>query len=414
MSTTDLQSAELGEQVRVDFPVLSQRMNGKPLIYLDSGATSLKPQAVIDSEIAYLTTLGATIHRGVYEFSQRATTQYDETREKLTDFINAAESAEVIFTKSATEASNIIARSWGETYLRPGDEIVTTEVEHHANIIPWQEVSRRTGAVLRFVPIGPAGEIELEAVKSVLSDRTRLVAVTGMSNVTGYMPDLAAIATAAHDVGALVVADGAQLVSHHAVDVQALDLDFLTFSGHKMCGPTGVGVLYGKRAHLEAMEPFLYGGDMIVRVKRDIATYKPIPDKFEPGTPNISGVIALGAAVDYLQGIGMEAIAAHEADLVEYALSRLSEIPEVTVYGPTDVRRGGLISFNLGDIHPHDVGTVLDQEGIAVRAGFHCAQPFMRYLGIHGTVRASFYIYNTRSDIDALVTALGRVKEIFA
>jgi len=414
MSTTDLQSAELGEQVRVDFPVLSQKMNGKPLIYLDSGATSLKPQAVIDSEIAYLTTLGATIHRGVYEFSQRATTQYDETREKLADFINAAESAEVIFTKSATEASNIIARSWGETYLRPGDEIVTTEVEHHANIIPWQEVSRRTGAVLRFVPIGPAGEIELEAVKSVLSDRTRLVAVTGMSNVTGYMPDLAAIAAAAHEVGALVVADGAQLVSHHAVDVQALDLDFLTFSGHKMCGPTGVGVLYGKRAHLEAMEPFLYGGDMIVRVKRDIATYKPIPDKFEPGTPNISGVIALGAAIDYLQGIGMEAIAAHEADLVEYALSRLSEIPEVTVYGPTDVRRGGLISFNLGDIHPHDVGTIFDQEGIAVRAGFHCAQPFMRYLGIHGTVRASFYIYNTRSDIDALVTALGRVKEIFA
>jgi cysteine desulfurase / selenocysteine lyase len=414
MSTTDLQSAELGEQVRVDFPVLSQKMNGKPLIYLDSGATSLKPQAVIDSEIAYLTTLGATIHRGVYEFSQRATTQYDETREKLADFINAAESAEVIFTKSATEASNIIARSWGETYLRPGDEIVTTEVEHHANIIPWQEVSRRTGAVLRFVPIGPAGEIELEAVKSVLSDRTRLVAVTGMSNVTGYMPDLAAIAAAAHEVGALVVADGAQLVSHHAVDVQALDLDFLTFSGHKMCGPTGVGVLYGKRAHLEAMEPFLYGGDMIVRVKRDIATYKPIPDKFEPGTPNISGVIALGAAIDYLQGIGMEAIAAHEADLVEYALSRLAEIPEVTVYGPTDVRRGGLISFNLGDIHPHDVGTVFDQEGIAVRAGFHCAQPFMRYLGIHGTVRASFYIYNTRSDIDALVTALGRVKEIFA
>ena len=414
MSTTDLQSAELGEQVRVDFPVLSQKMNGKPLIYLDSGATSLKPQAVIDSEIAYLTTLGATIHRGVYEFSQRATTQYDETREKLADFINAAESAEVIFTKSATEASNIIARSWGETYLRPGDEIVTTEVEHHANIIPWQEVSRRTGAVLRFVPIGPAGEIELEAVKSVLSDRTRLVAVTGMSNVTGYMPDLAAIAAAAHEVGALVVADGAQLVSHHAVDVQALDLDFLTFSGHKMCGPTGVGVLYGKRAHLEAMEPFLYGGDMIVRVKRDIATYKPIPDKFEPGTPNISGVIALGAAIDYLQGIGMEAIAAHEADLVEYALSRLAEIPEVTVYGPTDVRRGGLISFNLGDIHPHDVGTIFDQEGIAVRAGFHCAQPFMRYLGIHGTVRASFYIYNTRSDIDALVTALGRVKEIFA
>jgi cysteine desulfurase/selenocysteine lyase len=414
MSTPDIATG-LGERLKTDFPVLRQSMNGKPLVYLDSGATSLKPQSVIDSEIGYLTNLGATIHRGVYEFSQRATEQYDQTREKLATFINAAESAEIIITRSATEASNLIARSWGEKYLKPGDEIVTTEVEHHANIIPWQEIGRKTGAALRFVPIGPGGEIEIDAVRSVLSEKTRLVAVTGMSNVTGYMPDVAAIASAAHEFGALVVVDGAQLVSHHPVDVQKLDIDFLTFSGHKMCGPTGVGLLYGKRKHLEAMDPFLYGGDMIVRVKRDIATYKPIPDKFEPGTPNISGVIGLGAAVDYLSNVGMETVAEHEASLVSYAREKLSALPDVVLYGPQDGRAsGGLVSFNVGDTHPHDVGTILDAEGIAVRVGFHCAQPFMRYLGIHGTVRASFYLYNTRADIDALVAGVQRVKETFS
>lgn len=412
MSTQDVMT-ELGQRLRADFPVLRQKMNGKPLVYLDSGATSLKPQTVIDAEIDYLTNLGATIHRGVYEFSQRATEQYDATREKLASFIGAAEPAEVIFTRSATEASNMIARSWGEKFLGPGDAILTTEVEHHANIIPWQEVCRKTGAELRFVPIGPAGEIEASAVAGALTDRTRLVAVTGMSNVTGYMPDLTAIAKAAHEAGALVVVDGAQLVSHHSVDVQDLDIDFLTFSGHKMCGPTGVGVLYGKRKHLEVMDPFLYGGDMIVRVKRDSATYKPIPDKFEPGTPNISGVIALGAAVDYLEGVGMDAVAEHEHALVSYTRQKLSAIPGIIIYGPEGGSPGGLVSFNVGDTHPHDVGTILDAEGIAVRAGFHCAQPFMRYLGLHGTVRASFYVYNTRADIDALLAGIERVKEIF-
>ncbi|MFW5684637.1 MAG: aminotransferase class V-fold PLP-dependent enzyme [Spirochaetota bacterium] len=403
------------EKIRQDFPILGQPMRGKPLVYLDNGATALKPQQVIDAEIEYLRDISANIHRGVYELSERATLLFDESREKIKRFIGAPEDGEAIFTKSSTEASNLVAFGWGRKFLKPGDEIVTSELEHHANLIPWQEVAKQTGAELRFVELGPAGEITAEAVAAALTERTSVVALTGMSNVTGFMPPIAEIAGLVHERGAILVVDGAQLVSHYPVNVRALDLDFLTFSGHKMCGPTGVGVLYGRKSLLEEMDPLLYGGDMIVRVFKDRASYKGAPDKFETGTPNISGAIALGAAVDYLESIGMEAIAEHEEHVLDYAVERLSSLDDVTLYGPANVRqRGGILSFNVGDVHPHDVGTILDGEGVAVRTGFHCAQPFMRYLGIHGTVRASFYLYNRREDVDRLVDAIARVKDVFS
>ncbi|MFW5684269.1 MAG: aminotransferase class V-fold PLP-dependent enzyme [Spirochaetota bacterium] len=402
------------ERIRADFPILEQPMRGKPLVYLDNGATSLKPQSVIDAEIEYLRGISANIHRGVYELSERATNLFDEAREKVKRFIGASEEGEAVFTKGSTEASNIVAFAWGTKFLKPGDEILTTEVEHHANLIPWQEVSRRTGAELTFVELGPAGEITADAVEAALTDRTRVVAITGMSNVTGFMPPIAQISAAAHARGAIVVVDGPQLVSHYPVNVAELDADFLTFSGHKMCGPTGIGVLYGRKQILEEMDPLLYGGDMIVRVFKDRATYRGAPEKFETGTPNISGAIGLGAAVDYLSSVGMERVAAHEEQVLDYAVERLSAVDNVTLYGPRDVRqRGGILSFNVEGVHPHDVGSILDGEGIAVRTGFHCAQPFMRYLGTPGTVRASFYLYNRREDVDRLVAALARVQDVF-
>ncbi|TVQ23583.1 MAG: SufS family cysteine desulfurase [Spirochaetaceae bacterium] len=389
-------------------------MRGKPLVYLDNGATSLKPQSVIDAEVAYLRDNGATIHRGVYEFSERATTMYDDARVRIKRFVGCPEDGEVVFTKSATESSNIIARSWGAKFLRPGDRVVTTEIEHHANIIPWQEVARATGAELAFIPIGPRGEIDPGDVARTINDRTRIVAVTGMSNVTGAMPAVREIAQIAHAAGALVVVDGAQLVSHHPVNLAELDADFVIWSSHKMCGPTGVGFLYARKCLLEQMDPFLYGGDMIVKVTKDRATYAQAPEKFEPGTPNISGVIALTAAIDYLEAIGMDRIADLEDRLLARAEEALGEIPGVTLYVPDSVgRRGGILSFNVDGVHPHDVGSMLDSEGIAVRAGFHCAQPFMRHMGVGGTVRASFYLYNTAADVDALVAGVRRAKEFF-
>ncbi len=404
------------EAIRRDFPILSETMRGKPLVYLDSAATSLKPQAVIDAEVEYLTKISANIHRGVYELSERATLMYDRARETIKAFLGVREDGEVVFTKSATEASNIISRSWGLKFVGADDEIVVSELEHHANIIPWQEVAKSTGATLRFVPLSADGSFDLEAVESVLSNRTRAVAITGMSNVTGFCPPIKEIVAAAHAAGAVVIVDGAQLVSHAPVDVAALDVDFLTFSGHKMCGPTGIGVLYGKRDLLNAMDPFLYGGDMIVRVKKDRATYKEAPDKFESGTPNISGAIGLGAAIDYLSSIGMDAIHEHEESLLRYARERLLDVSEVELIGAGDsgMAAGGIVSFTFGDIHSHDIGAILDSEGVAVRTGMHCAHPFMRFLGVNGTTRASFYLYNTRSDVDQLVRALDRVRETFA
>lgn len=407
--------------IRSDFPILGETMRGKPLVYLDNGATSLKPQEVIDAEIYYLTKLSANIHRGVYEFSERATELFDEARVKVKAFIGAGENGEVIFTRGATEGLNIVAASWGSKNLGPGDQIVVTEVEHHANLIPWQEISKRTGAELRFVPLRSQGEFSESDVAEVLTERTKIVAVTGMSNVTGYIPPIKKIIALAHANGSLVLVDGAQLVSHHPVDVVDLDCDFLAFSAHKMCGPTGVGALYGKVELLNAMDPVLFGGDMIVRVKKDTAEYKDAPDRFESGTPNISGVIGFGAAVDYLSRIGMAEIAAHEQMLGAYAAEQLALVDGVELYGRA-VREvadgigpcGGVISFNIDSVHPHDVGAILDSEGVAVRAGFHCAQPFMQHLGVTGTIRASFYLYNTTSEVDQLVLALAKVREIFS
>ena len=393
-------------------------MRGKPLVYLDNGATALKPQVVVDAEVDYLTRISANIHRGVYQLSEEATLRFDEARETVKQFLGGSD-GEIVFTKSATEASNLVAFSWGRKLLRAGDEIVTTELEHHANLIPWQQTAAATGAVLRFPPLDEAGRVTAEAVESVLTARTRVVAITGMSNVTGFMPDIRRIADAAHNAGAVLVVDGAQMVSHHPVDVTELDCDFLFFSGHKMCGPTGVGALYGRRSLLEDMDPLIYGGDIIVRVSRESATFKGIPDRFESGTPNVGGVIGFGAAVRYLQSIGMAEIAAHEGELLRYAYRRIRELPEITVYGPAaageaPASAGGIISFNVGDIHSHDVGAVLDGEGIAVRTGFHCAQPLMRFFGVSGTVRASFYLYNTAADVDRLVDALAEVRRIFS
>jgi cysteine desulfurase/selenocysteine lyase len=321
---------------------------------------------------------------------------------------------EVVFTKSSTEASNIAAFGLGSRHLSEGDQIVVTEIEHHANLVPWQEVARRTGATLRFVPLAPGGVVTAEAVAETLTDRTRIVAITGMSNVTGFMPPIEEICALARKAGAVSVIDGAQLVSHHPVDAAELGCDLLTFSGHKMCGPTGIGVLYGRGGILESIDPLLYGGDMIVRVGNESATYKSGPERFEAGTPNISGVLGLGAAVEYLDQIGMPAIAAHEEQLRSYAVEQLDAVADVQVYRPSGSGPcGGIVSFNVGDVHPHDVGAVLDSEGIAVRAGFHCAQPFMRHLGVGGTVRCSFYLYNTHEEIDRLVVALDKVKGMF-
>ncbi|HUX11965.1 MAG TPA: cysteine desulfurase [Spirochaetia bacterium] len=401
--------------VRKDFPILQQKMRGKRFVYLDNAATSLKPQSVIDAEIAYYTTMGANIHRGVYEFSERATLAFDAARESLRAFINVPEDGHIVFTKGATEGVNMVASGWGRRHLQSGDEIVTSELEHHANLVPWQELAREKGLVLKFLPIDPeTGTLSLSGIEETITDRTRLVAITAMSNVTGYLPPVKEIVRIAHAHGAIVLVDGAQYVSHHKTDVTDLDCDFLVFSGHKMLGPTGTGVLYGKEACLDQMTPYNYGGDMIVKVYKDRATYRDIPERFEAGTPNVAGVIGLGAAVRYLLNLGMDNVATHERNLIRYLTAAAEDVPGIAVYATSDTEHlGGIFSFNLGDVHSHDTGAILDNEGIAVRTGFHCAQPYMRFLGIPGTVRASLYLYNTTEEIDIFIRALARVKEVF-
>ena len=423
MSTTQ-SSAAVGAQsaaldvsrIREDFPILKRTMNGKPFVYLDNGATSLKPQAVIDAEVGYYTELGANIHRGVYEFSEKASALYDQARNKVAGFIGARDPRQVVFTKSATESVNLIVYGWALKNIKPGDEICVSEIEHHANFVPWQMLAERCGATLRFIPMLPAeGTLDLSQLDQLINERTRVVAVTAMSNVTGYIPPVELILRRARAVGAITVVDGAQWVSHTAVDVESLDADFLVFSAHKMCGPTGVGVLYGREQLLEEMDPFLFGGDMVQRVRKEKTVFKQIPDKFEAGTPNIAGVIGFGSAIDYLLGVGMDAIHAHEQQLLAYALQEASSIDAVITYGPSDLLlRGGILSFNVGDAHPHDTGTILDEDGIAVRTGLHCAHPFMHALGIPGTTRASFYLYNSKQDVDRLIASVRRVAEIFA
>jgi cysteine desulfurase / selenocysteine lyase len=403
------------ERIREDFPILSRTMRGKPFVYLDNSATSLKPQSVIDAEVAYYTEMGSNIHRGVYEFSERASMLYDEARERIARFIHAPQGSHVIFTRGTTEAINTVAYGWGLKHLGPGDEVVVSEIEHHANFVPWQAICERTGAVLKFIPADPAdGRLRLDELETIITSKTRLVAITAMSNVTGYMPPLDQILSRAKEVGAVTLVDGAQLVSHQPVDVAALGADFLAFSGHKMLGPTGVGVLWGKAEVLEDMDPFLLGGDMIVKVRKERTTFKDLPERFEAGTPNIAGVIGFTAAIDYLESVGMEAIHRHEQKLLAHATERAAAYDDLTVYGPADVSvRGGVFSFNLGDVHPHDTGAILDQEGIAVRTGFHCAQPLMQVFGVPGTTRASFYLYNTVAEVDHLFEGIERVRNVF-
>lgn len=408
IAVTDLSS------YRKEFPVLERSMRGKPLIYFDNGATSLKPRMVIDEELRYYQELSANIHRGLYELSEQATVGYDRAREALKALLNVNEDGEVIFTRGTTESINTVAYSWGRVFLKEGDEILTSELEHHSNIVPWQEVAKTTGATLSFIPLTPEGAITPEAACNAITPRTRMVAISGMSNVTGFKPPVREIIEAAHAVGAKVLIDGAQYASHAPIDVQELDCDFLAFSGHKMCGPTGVGVLYAKKELLEAMPPFLYGGDMIDRVYKDHSTYARLPEKFEAGTPNIAGVMAFGKAAEFLSEVGLDRIEEHEQHLIAYADRRAEDVPYITTYGKGDsARRGGIFSFNMDGVHAHDVGSLLDQQGIAVRTGFHCAQPLMDFFGIPGTVRASFYLYNTTAEIDRFFDALERVYQIF-
>ena len=402
------------ETIRRDFPILQRTVHGKPLVYLDNAATTQKPVAVIDALVEYYERYNANIHRGLHTLAEEATARYEETRSKVAGFINAPATEEVIFTRNATESINLVAHAWGRKYLRRGDEIVLTVMEHHSNLVPWQLLAKEVGAVLRFVDIDEEGRLIGGDWERLIGARTKLVAVTHMSNVLGTINPVKEIAALAHQRGALVLVDGAQSVPHLPVDVQELDCDFLAFSSHKMLGPTGVGVLYARRSVLEGMDPFLGGGEMISKVTLEESTWNELPWKYEAGTPNIADVVAFGAAIDYLRGLGMESVRAHEVDLAGYALDVLGRIPELVIYGPRDAAsRGGVIAFNLGDLHPHDVGTVLDSYGIAIRAGHHCAQPLMKRLGVVATGRASFYVYNRRQEVDALAEGIREVARFF-
>jgi cysteine desulfurase/selenocysteine lyase len=401
------------QAVRRDFPVLDREVNGHRLVYLDSAATSQKPEVVIEALDHYFRWYNANVHRGIHKLSEEATQSYEQARIKVAQFINARSPKECVFVRNATEAINLVAYSWGRAHVKPGDEILLTEMEHHSNLVPWQRLAEEKLARVRYVPIDERGLLRLDLLGELLTDRTRLVGVTQMSNVLGTINPVAEIVTRAHAAGALVLVDGAQSVPHLPVDVQALDCDFLAFSGHKMCGPTGIGVLYGKRRLLEEMDPFLGGGDMIKEVHLNGARWNDLPWKFEAGTPSIAEGIALGVAVDYLRGIGMESIHAHEQELVGYALAQVGSIPGVTVYGPSAEYKGGVVTFTVDGIHPHDLATLLDQVGIAVRAGHHCAMPLHERLGLPASARASFYLYTLPEEVDALVHALYQAKDVF-
>jgi cysteine desulfurase/selenocysteine lyase len=415
---TTSSSTKLGfdvQAVRADFPVLSREINGKNLVFLDSAASSQKPVSVTDAIGRYYRSSHANVHRGIYRLSEEATDAYESARAKVAGFINANSNKEVIFTRNTTESINLVAYSWARTNLCAGDEILLTVMEHHANLVPWQLVAQEKDVKLRFIRVTEDGQLDLSDIDGLLTERTRLVAFTQASNVLGTLNPVRQIVDMAHAVGAITVVDGAQGVPHFPVDVQALGCDFYAFSSHKMCGPTGVGVLWGRRELLESMPPFLSGGDMIRRVELEHSKWAGLPNKFEAGTPAIAETIGLGAAVDYLGALGMDAVHAHEKQLTTYALERLEEIPGLTVYGPTNPEvRGGVAAFNLIDAHPHDVATILDSEGVAVRAGHHCAMPLHKEMGLTATTRASFYIYNTPSEIDRLVDALYKVKHIFS
>ncbi len=399
--------------VRNDFPILKRRIHGKPFAYLDSTATSQKPLAVLKVMDEFQRKHNANTHRGIYTVSEEATALYEGARKKLATFIHAGSEREIVFTRNATEAINLVAYSWGRTNMKKGDNVVITEMEHHSNIVPWQLLCKDTGAELRVVPVSGGGEVDMKKLVSMLTHRTKLVAITGMSNVLGTMPPLVRIARLAHRKGALVLVDGAQSVAHVATDVQKLGMDFLAISGHKMLGPSGVGALWARHELLEAMPPFLGGGDMIREVTLQDATWNDVPWKFEAGTPNAVGVVGFGAAIDYLEKLGMGNVHRHEQTLVAYTLKKLRALKGVTVYGPLDARKkGGVIAFNVDGVHPHDLATLLDREGVAIRSGHHCAQPLMRKFGVMATARMSFSVYTTKKDIDQAVTAISHAQKI--
>jgi cysteine desulfurase / selenocysteine lyase len=411
------QQRALAEDLRLDFPILYQEVNEKPLVYLDNAATSQKPLAVLDALQNYYRRDNANVHRGVHTLSSRATDAYEGARDKIAAFINAASRQEIVFTRNATEAINLVAYSWGHANLTPGDEIILSVMEHHSNLIPWQLLAQRTRAVLKFVELTDTQEFDLDHFRSLISNKTKLVSVVHVSNTLGCINPVEEIAAIAHTHGARVLIDACQSVPHMPIDVQAMDCDWLVASGHKMCGPTGIGFLYGKLDLLRSMLPFLGGGEMIADVYLDHSTYADLPHKFEAGTPAIGEAIALGAAVDYLTGIGMDKIHAYEEELTAHLFRRLAEIPELKIYGPQPKSdgsgRAALASFTAGDVHPHDLSTILDQNGVAIRAGHHCTQPLHRILKAQSTARASLYFYNTREEIDVFIASLKEAIEFF-
>jgi len=401
------------ERIRRDFPILQTKVHGHPLVYLDNAATSQKPQSVIDAQVRYYEGENANIHRGVHYLSELATAEFEKARATVRAFVNAARSSEIVFTRGTTESLNLVAQTYGRANLGPGDEVLITAMEHHSNIVPWQMLCEEKGAKLRVAPINDEGELLFADYEKLIGPKTRVVAVGHVSNALGTINPLKDMIAVAHAKGAVVVVDGAQAVPHLKVDVQALDADFYAFSGHKMYGPTGIGVLYGKQALLEAMPPWQGGGDMISSVTFEKTTYNKVPHKFEAGTPDMAGVAGLKAAIEYMNGIGIEKIAAHEHDLLEYATEVIGAIEGVRLIG-TAREKAGVLSFVLDEVHPHDIGTILDQQGIAVRTGHHCAQPVMERFGIPATVRASFAAYNTKAEVDALARGIRKVSEVFA
>ena len=402
-------------KVREDFPILSRQVNGKPLIYFDNAATSQKPKSVIESTDRYYREYNANIHRGIHKLAEEATLAHEEAREKIGKFINARHTEEIIFTRNATEAMNLVAYTWGKANIGKGDKIVLTIMEHHSNIVPWQLLAQEKGARVEYVKIDDEGLLRQDEINELIDETTKLVCVTQASNVLGTINPVKEIGKVAHRYGAMFLVDAAQSVPHMGVDVRDIDCDFFAFSGHKMLGPTGIGVLHGKREHLQTMPPFLSGGEMIREVHTTGASWKDIPYKYEAGTPNIVGAIGLGAAVDYLSKIGMENVHEHEREITSYAIRRMAEVKEITIYGPKDVaKRVGVLSFNLGDVHAHDLASILDEEGIAIRSGHHCAQPLMEFLNVPAMSRASFYIYNTKEEVDVFMNALEKARKLFA
>jgi cysteine desulfurase/selenocysteine lyase len=398
-------------RIRADFPALHQSAHGRPLVYLDNAATTQKPQPVIDAIRRYYEVDNANVHRGVHLLSQRATDAYEDAREKVRAFINAASTREIVYTRNATESINLVARAWGDANVRTGDEVLISAMEHHSNIVPWQLLCERTGGVLRVAPMNDRGELLMDEFERLLSPRTKIVSVVHLSNALGTINPVAEIVRLAHRAGALALIDGSQAAYHMPVDVAAMDPDFYVFTGHKVYGPTGIGILYGRESVLQAMPPFMGGGDMISSVTFERSTWNELPYKFEAGTPHIAGAVGLGAAIDYIREIGFDAIAPHEEALLEYGTARLAAVPGLRLIG-TARRKASVLSFVMEGFHPHDIGTIVDREGVAIRTGHHCAQPVMDRLGIAATARASLAMYNTKADIDALVSALGRVRTL--